>query len=105
MKSARNSLAPRVRRAVDHPALSAGVLVVLAALGVLAWRNVATGFLPTMDEGAFVLDFFMPPGTSLDETRIGEAYLRGDIDFEGDMLAALDLRWARRPPRSRAAAT
>ena len=57
-----------VRRAVDHPALSAGVLVVLAALGVLAWRNVATGFLPTMDEGAFVLDFFMPPGTSLDET-------------------------------------
>ena len=29
---------------------------------------------------------------SLDETRIGEAYLRGDIDFDGDMLAALDLR-------------
>jgi cyclopropane-fatty-acyl-phospholipid synthase len=29
---------------------------------------------------------------SLDETRIAEAYLQGDIDFEGDMLAALDLR-------------
>jgi cyclopropane-fatty-acyl-phospholipid synthase len=29
---------------------------------------------------------------SLDETRIGEAYLRGDIDFDGDLLAALDLR-------------
>ena len=29
---------------------------------------------------------------SLDETRIAEAYLHGDIDFEGDMLAALDLR-------------
>ena len=28
---------------------------------------------------------------SLDETRIAEAYMRGDIDFEGDMLAALDL--------------
>jgi multidrug efflux pump subunit AcrB len=30
---------------------------------------VATGFLPTMDEGAFVLDFFLPPGTSLEETN------------------------------------
>lgn len=29
---------------------------------------------------------------SLDETRVAEAYMRGDIDFEGDMLAALDLR-------------
>ncbi len=29
---------------------------------------------------------------SLDETRIAEAYMRGDIDFDGDMLAALDLR-------------
>jgi len=29
---------------------------------------------------------------SPDETRIGEAYLRGDIDFEGDFMAALDLR-------------
>lgn len=29
---------------------------------------------------------------SLDETRIGEAYMRGDLDFDGDMLAALDLR-------------
>jgi cyclopropane-fatty-acyl-phospholipid synthase len=29
---------------------------------------------------------------SLDETRIGEAYMRGDIDVEGDFMAALDLR-------------
>jgi len=29
---------------------------------------------------------------SLDETRIAEAYMRGDIDFEGDFMAALDLR-------------
>ena len=29
---------------------------------------------------------------SLDETRIAEAYMHGDIDFDGDMLAALDLR-------------
>jgi cyclopropane-fatty-acyl-phospholipid synthase len=29
---------------------------------------------------------------SLDETRIAKAYMHGDIDFDGDMLAALDLR-------------
>ena len=30
--------------------------------------------------------------SSLDERRIAEAYLQGDIDLEGEMLAALDLR-------------
>ncbi len=29
---------------------------------------------------------------ALDETQIGGAYLQGDLDFEGDVLAALDLR-------------
>jgi len=28
----------------------------------------------------------------MDETRIGEAYMHGDLDFSGDLLAALDLR-------------
>src|SRR5205085_11746755 len=28
----------------------------------------ATGFLPTMDEGAIVTAFFLPPGPSLEET-------------------------------------
>src|SRR5205085_2593648 len=27
-----------------------------------------TGFMPAMDEGAFVLDYLTPPGTSLEET-------------------------------------
>ena len=30
--------------------------------------------------------------TSMDEKRIGEAYLDGDITIEGDLVAALDLR-------------
>jgi len=29
---------------------------------------------------------------SLDELRIGEAYMNGDIDLEGDLVAALNLR-------------
>src|SRR5439155_931181 len=47
-------------------ALLAGTAVVAAAW--LAYRHVETGFVPEMDEGAFVLDYWAPPGTSLDET-------------------------------------
>lgn len=36
---------------------------------------------------------------SLNEKRIGEAYLAGDIDLEGDVVAALDLRAALRSRR------
>jgi len=46
-------------------------LVAAAALlggGVLATRFIGTGFLPNMDEGAFVLDYFLPAGTSLTDT-------------------------------------
>ena len=44
------------------------VAVMLTAGGVVAYRATGTGFLPEMDEGAFVLDYFTPGGTSLDET-------------------------------------
>ncbi len=48
--------------------LGAAVALALVAAGVAAARAVGTGFLPTMDEGAFVLDYFLPAGTSLTET-------------------------------------
>jgi multidrug efflux pump subunit AcrB len=44
--------------------MSAGVL----AVSVILYLNIGTGFLPEMDEGAFVLDYIMPEGTSLQET-------------------------------------
>jgi len=28
-----------------------------------------TGFLPEMDEGSIILDYWSPPGTSLEETE------------------------------------
>ena len=43
-------------------------LVPLLAVGWLAYTHVATGFMPTMDEGGFVLDYKTKPGTSLAET-------------------------------------
>ncbi len=57
-------LGPLVRHPVGGVALGLGLL----ALGALSATRVPTGFLPTMDEGAFVLDYFLPAGTSLDET-------------------------------------
>jgi multidrug efflux pump subunit AcrB len=48
-------------------ALLATLIVVL--LGAFIYTRVETGFLPEMDEGGFVLDYRLPPGTSLAETN------------------------------------
>lgn len=53
---------------VRHRIVAVLVLVVLAVAGVVAERAVPTGFLPPLDEGAFVIDFATPAGTSLEET-------------------------------------
>lgn len=43
------------------------IAATVAATGFFATR-LETGFMPTMDEGAFVLDYNTPPGTSLAES-------------------------------------
>jgi multidrug efflux pump subunit AcrB len=52
------------RRAWVGPLLAVATIV----LGVVLARDTPSGFLPSLDEGSFVLDYFMPPGTSLEET-------------------------------------
>jgi CzcA family heavy metal efflux pump len=48
-----------------------GLILCAALLGLGGWsgRHLQSGFLPEMDEGAFVLDYFLPAGTSLSETN------------------------------------
>ena len=46
--------------------LAAAAILIVA--GVIALRFVGSGFLPEMDEGAFVLDYFTAGGTALAET-------------------------------------
>ena len=59
---------PWVRAVIRHPAYSiVGVLVLIGSM-VLIIPRLATGFLPEMDEGAIVLDYNSPPGTSIEET-------------------------------------
>ena len=55
-------------RALDNRALVIVVCVGVVMLSYLAYRNLGSEFLPEFDEGAFVLDYFTPPGTSLTET-------------------------------------
>ena len=54
-------------------ALENRAVVLIVCAGVIAvsyfvYRNLGSEFLPEFDEGAFVLDYFTPPGTSLAET-------------------------------------
>jgi CzcA family heavy metal efflux pump len=44
------------------------IALVLVGAGVLVHAYVPTGFLPEIDEGAFVFDFYAPGGTALAET-------------------------------------
>jgi CzcA family heavy metal efflux pump len=67
-----DALAVRYARALaaalHHPRRVIVAGVVLAGAGYAAYRRVETGFLPEMDEGAFVLDYWAPGGTALAET-------------------------------------
>ncbi|HEX3601936.1 MAG TPA: efflux RND transporter permease subunit, partial [Lacipirellulaceae bacterium] len=58
-----------IRRALRFPRLAALALVLFAAVGVLVFRSLDTDFLPQLDEGAFVIDYYSRPGTSLTETN------------------------------------
>ena len=49
--------------------LLAAFCIVLIVVSYLSYRQLGSGLLPSMDEGGFVLDYNMPPGSSLQETN------------------------------------
>ena len=75
-----------LRPALAHPwrvmAVCGGVLVA----GALLYGRLDSEFLPAMDEGGFVIDYFTPPGTSLAETdrqlKLAEEVLRATPEVE-----------------------
>ncbi|HZH39885.1 MAG TPA: efflux RND transporter permease subunit, partial [Gemmatimonadales bacterium] len=77
------TLAPALR----HPRRMIAGLAVVVVLGIAGFQLVGTGFLPEMDEGAFVLDYFTPGGTALAETdrevRIAEGILARTPEIVG----------------------
>jgi multidrug efflux pump subunit AcrB len=52
----------------NKPIIAVILVIVLITTATLSFTRLDTGFLPDLDEGTIVLDYFMPPGTSLDET-------------------------------------
>jgi CzcA family heavy metal efflux pump len=56
-------------RLFRRPALLIAAVLPLLVVGGIAYTKVPSGFMPNVDEGGFVLDFFTRPGTSLTETE------------------------------------
>jgi CzcA family heavy metal efflux pump len=75
-----------VRLAIRHSAIAMACMAGVVVLAILIYSRLESDFLPHLDEGAFVLDYFSPPGTSLSETdrmlRHVETILRSAPEVE-----------------------
>ena len=52
----------------NKPIYSIIFIILLISLGYYSSKNLQTGFLPDLDEGSIVLDYYSPPGTTIAET-------------------------------------
>lgn len=61
-----------ISRAVNYSVAHAGVLILpivaLLSVGGFAYGRLGSGFMPHMDEGGFIFDYWSAPGTSITET-------------------------------------
>jgi len=64
-----DSYARWIRFALEHPVWLTLFCAVLIVVSYFCYRGLGSDLLPSMDEGAFTLDYVMPPGSSLDETN------------------------------------
>jgi multidrug efflux pump subunit AcrB len=58
-----------MRRGLDHPVWLGAICLVLIVGSYFCYNALGTDLLPHMDEGGFILDYVMPPGSSLQETN------------------------------------
>ncbi len=58
-----------MRRLIRRPQWLLLVIAPLIVLGLAGYRQVGSGFMPSMDEGGFTMDYLAAPGTSLTETN------------------------------------
>src|SRR5256886_14699102 len=75
-----------MRRVLVRPWLVLIAVILLLGAGWISYQHVGSGFMPSMDEGGFILDYRSEPGTSLTETdrllRQVEAILRATPEVE-----------------------
>ncbi|HEK84761.1 MAG TPA: efflux RND transporter permease subunit [Candidatus Aminicenantes bacterium] len=58
-----------VRAAIKNYRLLLVICLGILLSGIFIYRHLESEFLPPLDEGGFVIDYFTPPGTSLTETN------------------------------------
>jgi CzcA family heavy metal efflux pump len=58
-----------LRFALERPLWIAGFAAILVVASYFCYKALGSDLLPAMDEGGFVLDYIMPPGSSLQETN------------------------------------
>jgi multidrug efflux pump subunit AcrB len=89
--AARRAFARLLGYATSHAWIALAATVLLIAAIAPLKSTLGSGFLPEMDEGALILDYILPPGTSLDESdRILHA-----VEREIDATPAIE-SWSRR---------
>jgi CzcA family heavy metal efflux pump len=75
-----------LRSVVGRPLLATVLFALIVALGVVGAPRLERGFLPSMDEGAFVLDYFLPAGTSLATTEAFARNLEAELRATPEVL-------------------
>ena len=68
-----------------RPWLLGAALLPLLILGYVGSTQVQTGFMPKVDEGGFVMDYYTPPGTSLVETERVMAQVDAILQKQADV--------------------
>ncbi len=58
-----------VKWALEHPKSLAVMALALVVVSYFSYNALGSDLLPAMDEGGFILDYIMPPGSSLQETN------------------------------------
>ncbi len=58
-----------MQRIIRKPFFVFLAIALLTGGSWVIYKHIETGFMPAMDEGAFVMDYFTPPGTTLEETN------------------------------------
>jgi CzcA family heavy metal efflux pump len=73
--------------AIGHCWLTMLGCALIFSVGIFVYRQLPTDFLPSFDERGFVIDYWAPAGTSLEETarllNEAETILRANPDVEG----------------------
>jgi multidrug efflux pump subunit AcrB len=58
-----------LRFALERPLWIAGFAAIFIVASYFCYKSLGSDLLPAMDEGGFVIDYIMPPGSSLQETN------------------------------------